>query len=150
MSKKKGLVAPPPGGLVIDSSIALAWCFTDEQDAYSQAILDRLKTQTATVPSLWHLEIANVFLVGERRQRCTQADSSQWMRFLTALPIVVDDPSPLRAFGDTIQLGRAHGLSAYDAAYLELALRRGLPLGTLDRKLAAAAEAVGLARFEPS
>jgi predicted nucleic acid-binding protein len=144
LSKKKGIAKKPMEWLVIDSSIALAWCFTDEQDDYSRTILDSLATRSAIVPSLWHLEITNVLLVNERRKRCTQADSSQWMSFLDSLPITVDDQTPHRAFSDTAQLGRTHGLSAYDAAYLELALRRGTPLATLDEKLKAAAKTVGV------
>lgn len=147
MSRKKGVQVKPTKGLVIDSSIAIAWCFPDEQDAYSQSVLDALANEPATVPNLWHLEVANTLLVGERRKRSKQANTVQWMNFLASLPITVDEHTHLHAFGDITTLGRSHNLSAYDAAYLELAMRRGLPLATLDEKLKAAAEAVGVALY---
>ena len=147
MSKKKAVVKPPRKGLVIDSSIAIAWCFPDEQDAYSQSVLDALATEPAIVPDLWHLEVANTLLVGERRKRSTQANTVQWMTFLASLPISVDEHTHGHAFGDITNLGRSQNLSAYDAAYLELAMRRGLPLATLDDKLKAAAKALGVTLY---
>ncbi len=147
MSKRKGIAKSPPDGLVIDSSIALSWCFTDEGGDYSQAVLDALATATAHVPELWHLEIANVLLVGERRKRCTQADTVHWMGFLDSLPISVDEETRSHAFGETVNLARSHQLSAYDAAYLELAMRLALPLASLDEKLKAAAQTVGVPLF---
>lgn len=144
MSKKKGAAKAPEGGLVIDSSIAIAWCFPDENDDYSRSVLDALETEPAFVPDLWHLEVANTLLVGERRKRSTQADTVAWMSFLAELPITVDEETKTHAFRDTVNLGRSQHLSAYDAAYLELAMRRGLPLATLDDKLKTAAQAVGV------
>lgn len=96
------------------------------------------------MPDLWHLEVANTLIVGERRKRSTQANTVKWIGFLAALPITVDEATKAHAFGNTLSLAREHNLSAYDAAYLELALRRGLPLATLDDKLKAAAQAVGV------
>jgi predicted nucleic acid-binding protein len=129
---------------VLDSSIAIAWCFPDEKDAYSQSVLDALADRAAVVPYLWHLEVANTLIVGERRKRSTQADTAAWMRFLSGLPITVDEETRVHAFGDITNLSRAHNLSAYDAAYLELAMRRGLPLASLDAPLKTAAQAVGV------
>ena len=86
MSKKKGVAKPPKEGLVIDSSIAIAWCFPDEQDDYSQSVLDALASEQAIVPDLWHLEVANTLLVGERRKRSTQANTVTWLGFLAACP----------------------------------------------------------------
>jgi predicted nucleic acid-binding protein len=129
---------------VLDSSIAVAWCFPDEQDAYSQSVLDALADRAAVVPYLWHLEVANILVVGERRKRSTQADTTTWLRFLSGLPITLDEETRDRAFGDITNLSRAHTLTAYDAAYLELALRRSLPLASLDDQLNAAARAVGV------
>ena len=88
--------------------------------------------------------MANTLLVGERRKCSTQANTVQWMTFLASLPISVDDHTHFHAFGDITTLGRSHNLSAYDAAYLELAMRRGLPLATVDDKLKAAAKVVGV------
>jgi predicted nucleic acid-binding protein len=144
LTKKKGTATPPKKGLVVDSSVAIAWCFPDEKDAYPQSVLDGLASERAIVPELWHLEVANTLLVGERRKRSTQANTVAWLGFLTSLPIAVDEETKAHAFGNTLNLAREHNLSAYDAAYLELALRRGLPLATLDDKLKAAARAVGV------
>jgi predicted nucleic acid-binding protein len=132
---------------VLDCSITLAWCFPDEHTSYPQSVLDALDSAEAIVPSLWPLEIANVLLVGERRKRCTQADTVTWTGFLASLPISVDGETTARAWGDTLNLARAQNLSAYDAAYLELAMRQGLPLATLDDKLKAAANAVGVSLY---
>lgn len=144
MSKKKGIAKRPPEGLVLDSSVAAAWCFPDEQDEYSQSVLDALADQPAIVPYLWHLEVANILIMGERRKRSTQADTVTWMNFLAGLPITVDEETKARAFSDITNLSRAHNLTAYDAAYLELAMRRGLPLASLDDQLKTAAKAVGV------
>ncbi len=142
MSRKKAGAKPPKQGMVIDSSIAIAWCFPDEQDEYSQSVLDALSSERATVPDLWHLEVANTLVVGERRKRSTQADTVTWLGFLAQLPITVDDETKAHAFRETLNLAREHNLSAYDAAYLELAMRRGLPLATLDEKLKTAARTI--------
>ena len=147
MSKKKAVSQSPKKGLVIDSSVAIAWCFPDEQDTYSQSVLDALESEQAIVPDLWHLEVANTLVIGERRKRSTQADTVTWMGFLSALPVTVDEETRAHAFGDTAGLARAHGLSVYDAAYLELAMRRGLRLAALDEKLSAAAVAAGVAIY---
>ncbi len=144
MSKKKGVAKPSKEGLVIDSSVAIAWCFPDERDTYSQSVLDALASRQAIVPDLWHLEVANTLIVGERHKRSTQANTVTWLGFFNSLPIAVDEETKAHVFGDTPSLAREHGLSAYDAAYLELAMRRGLPLATLDKKLKTAAAAVGV------
>jgi predicted nucleic acid-binding protein len=101
------------------------------------------------VPRLWHLEVANVLLVGERRGRCTVADVTTWLGYLSALPVVVDAETEARVWADTIALARRNDLTEYDAAYLELALRTRLPLATLDRKLKSAAVAVGISLHGP-
>ena len=139
----------PPDRFVLDGSITLAWLFHDEKNADADAIIGKLPALEMLVPRLWHLEVANVLLVGERRGRCTQADVTAWLAFLSALPIVVDPATEARAWSDTIALARQHGLTAYDAAYLELALRERLPLATLDAKLRSAAKAVGVAIYPP-
>jgi len=82
---------PPPDRFVLDGSITLAWLFLDEQDPYPDAIVARLPNLEMLVPRLWDLEVANVLLVGERRRRCSQADTTQWLSYLAGLPIVVDD-----------------------------------------------------------
>jgi predicted nucleic acid-binding protein len=146
----KGIaVAKKVDRFVLDCSVALAWCFHDEQDPYADAIAGRFPAIDVVVPSLWHLEIANVFVVGERRGRSTQADTLTWTGFLSSLPVTVDGETVARAWADTLSLARAHNLTAYDAAYLELALRLGLPLATLDSQLKSAAQAAGVPLYQP-
>jgi predicted nucleic acid-binding protein len=137
----------PAERLVLDGSLALAWYFADEADSYADAVARALATREAVVPSLWRLEIANALVVGERRKRSTQAQAAAFVARLEQLPIAVDGETDARAWGETLRLARAHTLSAYDASYLELAMRRGLPLASLDDRLKAAAAAVGVPSF---
>ena len=132
---------------VLDGSLALAWYFRDEADPYADAVAARFPAARAVVPLIWPLEVANAVLMGERRQRSTEAQAAKWLTYLRFLPIAVDDETNDRAWGEVLSLARAHRLSAYDAAYLELAVRRGLPLATLDDKLKAAASAGGVQAF---
>jgi len=134
---------------VLDGSLALAWYFKDEANAYADAVAVGFPTARAAVPLIWPLEVANALVMGERRQRSTEAQAARWLGYLRSLPISIDEETNDRAWGDVLALARAHGLSAYDAAYLELALRRSLPLATLDDKLKAAASAVGVPIFAP-
>ena len=131
-------------GFVVDCSMTMAWFFQDEATPETNAVLARLRQDGATAPALWPLEVANVLAGGERRGRITQADTAGFLTLLRSLPITVDDETPRRAWNDILTLARAHRLTAYDAAYLELALRLGLPLATLDTDLRAAAAALGL------
>jgi len=140
---------PGVAEFVLDGSLALAWYFKDEADAYADAVAAGFPATRATVPAIWPLEIANGVLMGERRQRSTEAQAAKWLGYLVRLPIYLDDGTSERAWGEVLGLARAHRLSAYDAAYLELALRRGLPLATLDEKLKAAALAAGVPAFAP-
>lgn len=133
----------------LDGSLALAWYFRDEKDPYADAVAARFPAAEAVVPALWHLEIANAVVTGERRKRSTMAQASAWLSFLSSLSIAVDIETGNRAWKDTLNLARAHGLSAYDAAYLELAMRLGLPLATLDDQLKAAAKVVGVPLYKP-
>lgn len=149
MAKKKTSPKRKPQAFVLDGSVALAWCFSDETDPYADAIARALPDVQAVVPAIWHLEVANALLVGERRGRCDQADTARWTAFLSSLSISVDEHSGSRVFGNVLDLARSHNLSAYDASYLELAQRRGVPLATLDKPLKAAAAAAGIALFDP-
>jgi len=129
---------------VLDASVTLAWCFDDEGGDYALGVLDELRAGEAVAASHWGLELANAFLVAERRGRIEPGDVSRLVKFVMALPIAVD-PGARRRPVDTIhRLGRSHDLSAYDAAYLELAVRYGIPIATLDGDLRAAAEAEGV------
>jgi predicted nucleic acid-binding protein len=133
---------------VLDGSVTMVWGFEDEADEYAEAILERMPDLKAHVPSLWPLEVANALLVGERRRRITSAETARFIAILGAFPITVDDQTVAHAWADTMHLARAHNLSSYDAAYLELAIRLGLPLAALDGKLKTAAGAVGVPLFE--
>jgi predicted nucleic acid-binding protein len=150
MAKAKGRVTKPRIGFVLDNSIAMAWSFEDESDEYADAVLDQLATASAVVPTLWPLEVANALLMGERRKRSTEAETIKWTGILALLPIVLDGETNAHAWSDTLNLARGHNLTAYDAAYLELAIRRRLPLATIDGKLKLAAEAVGVALYQAS
>jgi predicted nucleic acid-binding protein len=145
---KKGK-GPRRDEFVLDCSVALAWCFPDEKAPYPQAVLTSLAKTRAIVPVLWPLEIANTLLVGERRGRSTEADTAAWLAFLRPLPISIDQETTARAWVEVLQAARLHAVSAYDAAYLELALRLTLPLATLDRRLKIAAKAAGVKEFKP-
>ncbi len=147
MGRKKAKAKP--GGFVLDCSIAVAWFFEDEADAYAEAVEDSLAAAAAVVPSLWRLEVANALLIGERRKRTTEAKVSAFLTLLQSLPIETDDETGLRAWHETLQLARAQQLSVYDAAYLELALRRGQPLATLDNKLKTVAGTLGVPEYKP-
>lgn len=137
--------------MVLDCCVVLAWCFEDEKNAQADALLERLATTEFFVPHLWHLEVANVLLVSERRKRSTQQHTDRWLEFLRSLPIITDTGTPEFAAADTLKLARTHALSAYDAAYLELALRMDIPLATIDKNLLKAAKAAGvLSVLEPS
>ena len=140
---------PGVAEFVLDGSLALAWFFKDEADPYADAVAARFPATRAAVPLIWPLEVANALLMGERRQRSTEAQAAKWLSYLGSLPITVDDETNERAWGELLSLGRAHRLSAYDTAYLELALRRGLPLATLDDKLKGAASEAGVRAFVP-
>jgi predicted nucleic acid-binding protein len=129
---------------VVDNSIVMSWCFQDETSPYSDSILDLLGEATAFVPSIWPLEVGNVLLVAERHQRLGEADSARFLVLLSDLPIVIEQESPERMFKEILSLARKHNVSTYDASYLDLAMRKGLSLATLDQNLRAAAQRGGV------
>jgi predicted nucleic acid-binding protein len=134
----------------LDCSVTISWCFEDEVNDYSEGVLSSLQFSQALVPSLWGLEVANVLLVAERRKRITGAQVAHAISLLKSLPIAVDSLTVQQAMSATLSLGRFHTLSVYDAAYLELALREGLPLATVDQRLVQSAQACGLSIFSVS
>ena len=127
---------------VVDNSIVMSWCFRDEANQYADAVLDSLSEATALVPSIWPLEVINVLLVAERRMRISEADSVRFTTLLSQLPIVVEYERAEQIMKDLLALARVKELSSYDASYLDLAMRKGLPLATLDKRLKEAATAV--------
>lgn len=129
---------------VLDNSVALAWCFEDEQTPAVMDLLDRVTETGASAPLLWPMEALNGLLVAERRRRVDAATRTQLATFLRELPIALDPDTADRAWEATAQLAERFRLSVYDAAYLELAQRRRLPLASLDRDLRDAAAATGV------
>jgi predicted nucleic acid-binding protein len=129
---------------VLDASIALAWCFEDEVTASTRDVLARLATESAAVPAIWPLEMANALIVAERRRRITRADSAEFIGTLESLVISIDAEAPSLGFTRILDLAREERLTAYDAAYLELAMRLGVPLASKDGPLCDAAERIGV------
>ena len=131
--------------VVIDASVALAWVFGDERHDAAWQVIERLRDGPAWVPAHFHLEVGNGLLSGLRRGRLTADQARTAVVALGALPIEVDLDTPGRTLTDACPLAARHGLATYDAAYLELAIRRGLPLATLDERLVSAARTEGAA-----
>ena len=129
---------------VLDASVTLAWAFEDEGGEYARDVLARLEKEEACTTALWPLEISNGLLVAERRDRIEPTASARFTRLLLSLPIVVEPVDRRRVFEQSRILARRGNLSAYDAHYLELAIRYGIPLATLDEGLRQAAEAEGV------
>ncbi len=125
--------------LVIDASVTLAWCLEDEQSEYADGILQRVSEDSALVPSLWPIEVANGLVVAERRGRLKAAEIPRIHSLLSVLSINAEEAALGSALGPVLTVARTHQLTAYDASYLELAMREGLALATADRDLRAAA-----------
>ncbi len=134
---------------VVDNSVVISWLFRDEANNYADAVLNRLSMATAHVPSIWPLEVLNVLLTAERRKRISQADSARYLTLLGQLPIIVEYEPPQNIMTILMSLGRENNLTSYDASYLDLAMRNGYPIATLDKKLIEAAENVDVTVFSP-
>ena len=130
--------------VVLDASMAIAWLFDDERTDAAHAVMRRIVSEGALVPSLWRLEVANVLRNAVRRGRCDEAYVDRSLERLGRLIIVTDNETDSRAWGPTRVLAREQGLSLYDAAYLELAIRKGRALASCDADLRAAAERRGV------
>ena len=130
---------------IFDSSITMAWCFEDERSSETDALLDRLTAGSpAIVPQIWALEVANVLALAARKNRITRAKRRQFLAMLEAAPISVDILANASIFNNVLLLADQHSLTSYDATYLELAIRLGLPAATLDKPLRKAMEASGV------
>lgn len=129
---------------VLDCSIAVAWLFDDETSPETDALLDRLKADGALVPGLWRLELGNALTQAERRNRIAAAQIAAYLDLLDRLPIVTDAETESRALREILTLARTENLTPYDAAYLELAMRRNVELATRDRALIQAARDIGV------
>ena len=133
---------------VLDNSVSAAWCFADQSNHYTDAVLRALaEGETAVVPALWRLEIVNSLVVAERRKKLEPFRAELFLREIQPFRIRVDHVGSTRAFGPILDLSRRFQRSAYDAAYLELAIRLKLPLATKDGPLRQAAQSAGVGIF---
>lgn len=131
----------------MDNSVSMRWVLASKKKAdqkYAEAVLKTLVDVDAIVPDLWHLEAANVLLSAEKRKELETGDIERFISQLESLPIQVDPATYHQVFSRTLSLARSYKLSSYDAAYLELAVREGLPLATLDKDLLKAAKKAGV------
>lgn len=122
--------------------MTLSWCFEDESDEMGERVLDSLTESEALVPPIWSLEVTNALLVAERKKRITPERVDEYLETIRALPVISDGDAD--SLG-VIRLARGTGLSAYDASYLELAIRHSLPIATRDRAIRQAALKLGIA-----
>ena len=135
---------------VLDNSVTMRWFFGDGRPrelAYAGEVLDAMKTTNALVPVTWGLEVSNVIARAEAKGLATEARSEAFLEMLEGVEIEVDAATFAHALSGTLQLARRYKLSAYDASYLELALRQGIPLATLDADLLNAAKKAGVKKF---
>ena len=135
---------------VLDNSVTMRWFFGDGKPrelAYAGKVLDAMKKASAIVPVTWGLEVANVITRAEARGLVTVARGGAFLEMLEGVDIEVDTATSHHALTDTLQLARRYKLSAYDASYLELAMRLGIPLATLDADLQKAAKKAGVKIF---
>ena len=134
-------------GLVIDASLTASWCFPDERSDYANGVLRAVSAPIeAIAPRLWAYEVRNSVIMGLRRKRITKADAQEFLNSLRGLPIRLTDPF---SYDGVFDLADRYSLTVYDAAYLDLAMREGLPLARLDNELIRAAERAGVSLFRP-
>jgi predicted nucleic acid-binding protein len=133
---------------VLDNSISASWHFEDEVSAYAETVLSAFPREEALVPPIWAAELANSLLVGERRGRISAARVAQAVESTLALPILISETTTTVVLTTVLALARQYRLTAYDAAYLELAMREGIPLATQDNDLRGAAERAGVPIFD--
>lgn len=136
-------------GFVLDLSVTAGWCMLSQSDTYTEAVLNNLGQVCAYVPDLWRYEVANFLLVFERRRMLARSASMEFLRKLNSLPIEVVQVNKESWSNLLLWMGFSHQLSAYDTAYLYLAMDRGWPLATRDKKLRAAAKSAGVSFYEP-
>ena len=129
--------------------MALAWLFEDERTEASERVFERVGDEGAVVPGLWWLEVANVLHIAVRRGRCTASVADAALLRARGLPLDTDGLTATKAWGESLLLARSEGLTIYDACYLELAIRRALPLATADKALMAAARRRGVTVLAP-
>ena len=136
------------GPFVLDASLTLTWVFTNEATPFTGSVLESLKTTHAVTPALWPFEVMNAMADAERRGRINAAQQAEFLERLRQLPIHIEHRPAVWLGQQILPLARAHRLTAYDAAYLELASREGMPLATMDEDLKAAARIIGVPLLE--
>ncbi|MCY4199499.1 MAG: type II toxin-antitoxin system VapC family toxin [Gammaproteobacteria bacterium] len=129
---------------VLDCSVAMSWVFPDEADAITEALRERLMFESAVVPAIWPMEIGNCLIVAVRRGRIRRDELGGLQQLLLDLPVEIDPLHLNTVLGRCLDLSDQHTLSVYDAMYLELSIRRGLPLATLDKRLSKACSNAGV------
>ena len=134
---------------VIDNSVVMTWVFADEFNAYANTVLDGLKDSCACVPAIWRLEVVNVLISAERRGRITQSACTRFITLLKELQFQVIEDNMTQSMNTLLSIARDYRLSAYDAAYLNLAITRSLPIATLDKNLLKAAKQADVPLWEP-
>ena len=136
--------------IVLDNTVTMAWCFADESTEFTEALLRRLSdlTDNALVPALWLYEVVNVTEVAARKGRITPEKAKAFLDSLADLPIEIEHPSVRQMFISVRKLVSQYGLTAYDASYLELAIRHNLPFATSDKALSKAAHAAGISAVQ--
>jgi predicted nucleic acid-binding protein len=134
--------------VVIDASIASAWCFPDEQTDYTKTVFQAVSSSAvdSVAPRLWAYEVRNSILMGLRRGRISKPDSEQFLVSLNDLKVRLSEPA---SYDEVFSLAQEHGLTVYDAAYLDVAMQERLPLASLDGQLVRAAQRVGVPLFNP-
>jgi predicted nucleic acid-binding protein len=142
-----GPVESERAGLVVDASVAAAWCFEDEASPYTDGVLERVARSGAHVPAVWPFEMASVLVVALRRERIDADRAGRFLDALLALPTEVDRREAHLLLPSLTRVAGRYGLSAYDAAYLELAMRSGLAIATTDARLVDAARQAGVVVF---
>lgn len=140
----------PKDVFVLDCSITLAWCFTNEATTYTENVLESTQNALIHVPNLWLLEIGNILCIAEQKKRISRAQFEGFIADISCLPITIDACSTFSWMSHVIDLARQYSLTTYDASYLELALRLELPLATLDNALLRAAKQTGVAIYQPN
>lgn len=133
---------------VIDNSVVMAWCFGNEESGYADGVLESLESMQAIAPSIWPLETGNVLVVAERRKRLNKAAGIRFLALINDLPINVVQESPERMTKEILALARERHISTYDASYLDLAMRKGVPIATQDSGLKKAAKACEVPIFK--
>ncbi|OGT41278.1 MAG: hypothetical protein A3F42_07310 [Gammaproteobacteria bacterium RIFCSPHIGHO2_12_FULL_37_34] len=132
---------------ILDCSITMAWCFEDETSEYSEKILDALSENTAWVPALWSIEVANSLIVAERKKRISHIKAIAFKQHIDTFAIKIDDYLLTKPIELLLDLAKETGLTAYDATYLELAIRKNLPIATLDVELKKSSQKMGLSLY---